>query len=317
MVVSRNPVVSFCCLQRSACRNLIALITSMDKTEEYQLIKEIVEAGSLTSAAHKLNLSRSAVSKKLSALEERLGVKLVDRSTKSLAITDRGRLFYEKAIEILNSISALEDLLLEHHDQVEGRIHVSMPKVLVSSRYLKQLSAFFRQNPRLKLDLTISDKLDNLIDQRIDFAFRVGNLDDSRLYARKIGQTKTIICASRQYIESTPTLNTVTDAVHHTILLPSYINLANNPVWQHLKSLFKPENTHFVDDANALVELAKGGAGIAVILDVAAEDAFANGELIQLFPDFSLNTMDISLVYPSQRNLSRRLLLFKDFFGHQ
>lgn len=316
MIVARNPVVSFLLFAEATCKNLIALITSMDKAEEYQLIKEIVEAGSLTSAAHKLNLSRSAVSKKLGALEDRLGVKLVDRSTQSLAITDRGRLFYEKAIEILDSISALEDLLLEDSEQVEGRIHVSMPKVLVHSRYLKQLSSFFRQNPRLKLDLTISDKIDNLIDQRIDFAFRVGTLEDSRLYARKIGQTKTIICASRQYIDSTPNLTSIADAIHHNILLPSYINLANNPVWQHLKSLFKPENTHFIDDANAIIELAKCAAGIAVILDVAAEDALEKGELIQLFPDFSMNTMDISLVYPSQRNLPRRLLLFKEFFGH-
>ncbi len=285
----------------------------MDKIEEYQMVRCIVDTGSLTNAAHKLKLSRSAVSKRLSALEDRLGIKLIDRSTKSLAVTERGLLFYEKAREILESVSELEDLLSADNEQAGGRIHVSMPKALVQSQYMKKVSSFFRQYPQFKLDLTISDKLDNLIDQRIDFAVRIGTLEDSRLHAKKIGRANSIICASQLYIESAPTINSLGDVVNHTLLLPSYINLAKNPLWQYFKQLAHLEKSHMIDDASAIIALAKNGMGIAITLDVAAEEAINKGELVQLFPSLVMNTTDISLVYLSQRYLSKRSLLFKEF----
>lgn len=193
----------------------------MVKIDDYQMVREIVEAGSLTHAALKLKLSRSAVSKRLSALEERLGIKLIDRSTKSLSITEKGLLFYEKSRQILDAVSALEESLQEDSEQAEGRIHVSVPKILIQSQYMKRIAAFFRQHPQFKLDLTVSDKIDNLIDQRINFAIRVGALDDSRLYAKKMGSTDAIICASPDYIESASAIGSVAEAIHHRLLLPS------------------------------------------------------------------------------------------------
>ncbi|PCJ47578.1 MAG: hypothetical protein COA99_00790 [Moraxellaceae bacterium] len=289
----------------------------MNKLYEYQIVRAIVDGGSLTSAASKLNLSRSAVSKQLSALEARLGAKLIDRSTKSLAVTDRGMLFYNKSRGILDAVMELEESLLSDNEHAEGRIHVSMPKALLQSHMMKRFSEFFKQHPKIKLDLTISDSLDSLIDQRIDFAFRVGELKDSGLHAKKIGVANTILCASPEYIATQAPITTFFDIVNHPIILPSYLNLSENILWQRFKQFSNLDQAHLVDDANALLQLVKDGVGVAFMLDIAAEKALASGDVVHLFPEFTINSTDISLVYLNQRYLPKRMVLFKDFIQGQ
>ena len=286
----------------------------MDRINEFRLIQAIVDHGSLTGAASQLNLTRSAVSKQLRSLEDRLGVKLVDRSTKSLAMTPPGQMFYQKAQQILEAVAELEESLQADQEQAAGRLHVSVPKVLVNSQYLQRMVAFFQQHPQLRLDLSISDQIDDLIDQRIDFALRVGSLDDSRLYAKPLGETHTIVCASPEYIQSAPDIGSFADALNHRLLLPSYLNWSSSPLWQRFKQLYRLENSHLVDDVQAIVELAKQGMGVAILLEVAAEKALASGELVRLFPELTLGVTPISLVYSSQRYVTKRAELFKAFF---
>lgn len=285
----------------------------MNKIYEYQIVKAIVEGGSLTSAAANLNISRSAVSKQLSALEERLGAKLIDRSTKSLAVTDRGMLFYKQSRKILDAVLELEEALLDENEIAEGRIHISMPKVLLQSSVMKKLAEFFKQYPDIKLDLTISDSLESLIDQGIDFAIRVGELKDSRLHAKKIGKATTIFCASPEYLATQPPINSFFDVVNHPLILPSYLNLSESILWKRFKQFSNLEQSHLVDDASALLQLVKEGVGVAFMLDVAAEEALAAGDVVRLFPEIALNSTDVSLVYLDRRYLPKRMLLFKEF----
>ena len=282
----------------------------MNKIYEYQIVRAVVEAGSLTSAAKDLNLSRSAVSKQLTMLEDRLGVHLIERSTKSLFVTELGRRFYEESIAILDAVEQLEESL--HLDEkIEGRLSVSIPNILTQSFYMDVISDYAKQYPLVKLDLRVSDELSDLVAQRLDYSIRVGNLKDSRLQAVHLGTTKTIIIASKKYLKKFGDIS-MGDLVNHTLLLPTYVNLSDHPVWQKLKSTLPLDKCHWIDDANALSQLVKRGVGIGVMLDIIVLDELKKGTVVNLFPEMHLGGNDISLLSHKKNHRPKRAECFKE-----
>ncbi|MCG8315999.1 MAG: LysR family transcriptional regulator [Pseudomonadales bacterium] len=283
----------------------------MNKFYEYQIIKEIVESGNLTQAANNLNLSRSAVSKQLSALEERLGIQLVERSTKSLVITDLGMRFYQASLPILEQVDKLEESLC-HDERLEGRLSISMPPILSNSHYMDVITTFFKQYPDLTLDMRITDELEDMINQRIDFAIRVGPIKQTRLPDFVLESTPTLVFASKQYAKKVMPL-AMSDLAEHPLILPSYINLSEDPTWQRLKHHFSNVHCHWVDDAGTLLQLVKRGMGIGIMLEIVAREDFNKGQLVNVMPAMDLGSNNITLISNRNKYQSRRAQTFELF----
>lgn len=283
----------------------------MNKFYEYQIVKEIVESGNLTQAANNLNLSRSAVSKQLSALEERLGLQLIERSTKSLEVTQMGQRFYQQSLPILEQVERLEESLFEE-ELLSGRLTLSMPPILTNSHYMDAIAEFSEQYPDITMDLRVTDNVEDMISQRVDFAIRVGPVRQTRLPETNLGIANTLIFASKKYAKKIMPL-TLEQLEGHPIILPSYINLSDDPVWQKLKQQFHSNHCHWVDDAPTLMQMVKREMGIGIMLDIVAQEDFEKGRLVNIFPKLSLGINNIRLISNRRKYQSLRALRFEEF----
>ena len=281
----------------------------MNKFYEYQIIKEIVESGNLTLAANNLNLSRSAVSKQLSALEERLGVQLIERSTKSLLVTELGQRFYQQSLPILEQVDQLEESLLQD-EQLEGRLSISLPPILTDSYFMDVIAKFSKQYPEITMDIRVTDTLEDMISQRIDFAIRVGPEKQTRLPETVLDSTQALLFANRSYAKKVMPLS-IEKLSEYPLILPSYINLSEDPTWQKLKQYFSKIHCHWVDDAPALMHMVKRGMGIGIMLDIVAREEFEKGRLVNVLPKLNLGVNKIRLISNRQKYQSRRALRFE------
>lgn len=286
----------------------------MPRFEQYKTFVAIVEEGSLAKAANHLNLSPSAVSKQLSGLEQRLDIPLVDRSTRSLSVTDLGKKFYLECRSILRSVSQAEDRLREEETTLVGKLSLSCPKVLLQARFVSLLKSFTSQFNGIHIDLSISDEIEDLIAGKIDFAFRIGKLQNSRLHAIPLLDTHTLLCASKHYIDQYGKPSTLAELRQHHFIVPTYLNLSEKmkAIFPHNDSLDLQEHTT-TDDAHALLEMTKQGFGITTMLDLIAQESLDSGELINLFPSMPLPKTTLYLVYHRQNRIPKKVTVFKEY----
>lgn len=271
----------------------------------YRVFVTIVDTGSLAASARQLHLSPSAVSKQLSTLEQRLNAKLIQRSTRSIQVTEIGERFYQQCTTILQAIERAETEIKDLAGKPAGRLKVTLPQVLANQTLARMLSQFGETYPAITLELTVSNALENLIEKNLDAGFRVGPLEDSRLVAVELFQAHTIVCASADYLACHGAPQRLEDLANHRLLIPSHLNLSP---YGHLLSL--SSHHHFCDNANLLVEMAMAGLGIALGLDISLTPALKRGDLIQLPFSVARQSLPVSLVYLSRQFMPRRLALF-------
>ena len=246
----------------------------MSKFDEYQAFVAIVDAGSLSKAAQTLHLSPSAISKKLSLLEDSLGIQLIERSTRAMAVTDLGKVFYRECKAILSSISEMESRLVDTKEEPRGKLTLSCPRVLLQPFFLRMINEFTEQYPAIKVDLSVSNEIEDLVEGRIDFAFRVGQLKDSRLKAIHLKDTRPVFCASPGYLEKYGKPKHLLALEKHKMIVPTYLNLS-----ERMRQLFPGlslssqgqldlESVHTTDDVYALLQMVLGNGGISMMLDL-------------------------------------------------
>jgi len=280
----------------------------------YQTFTTIVETGSLAGAAKRLNLSPSAISKQLSTLEERLGVKLLQRSTRSLQLTDAGELYHLRCLRIMQVIDEAESEVREIGNLVQGTLTLSIPEVLATPRIARLLHEFCANQPGLTLDIRVSNEVENLIAKQVDIAFRVGPLEDSRLVSVPLMQTQSVICAAPSYIDEYGVPDSLAQLTERRFLVPSYLNIAQHvPGILDTGSNLDLERHIRCDSATMMLEMTKAGMGIAIMLHTLAEQAINSGELIKLFPEQSLEPVPVHMVYISRDYMPQKLRLFIDF----
>ncbi|MFD1561264.1 LysR family transcriptional regulator [Paraburkholderia silviterrae] len=246
-----------------------------------------VEAGSFTQAAERLHITRSAVGKSIARLEERLGVMLFQRTTRSQSLTDEGSLFYEHCLRAVEEIEAAEALLENGKWQMTGRLRVSMPAIfghLCVAPILIELAA---GNPELNLELSFSDRAVDLVEEGFDLAIRVGTLPNSSgLVARALGEHKMAFCASPAYLKRFGIPRTVEELVRHKAL--AYARFGQVHRWQFLidgqREERLPEARLLSDDLRALMDAAVAGLGVAWLPYWLARDALRRGKLKELLP---------------------------------
>jgi len=286
----------------------------MQNIKEYQVFIAIVEQGSLAAAAHRLHLSVSAVSKYLARLEERLGVELVQRTTRAMAVTKAGEAFFPKARAILQAVEEAEAGVLDDARQPSGVLRVTLPRALVDSPVMTAMARFCDLYPDIRLDLHVSDEIEDLIEQRIDVSFRVGHLVDDRLVAIPLFETPLLFCATPAYWQQHGFIRDVNQLQQHRVVVPSYLNLSSrlHGLFPGLREEHR-QQFHWANDAIAMREMVKAGMGFGVLLQVLAQPALDEGALVAQPDTAFLPVMPVNLLFLQQAVLPATLQCFKDW----
>lgn len=264
------------------------------------------ESRNFAEAADKLHVTRSAVGKSIARLEERLGVVLFQRSTRSQSLTDEGALFYEYCLRAVSEVQAGETLLETGKWQVKGRLKVSMPALFGHLCVAPILLDLAKEHPDLTLELSFNDRAVDLVEEGFDLAVRVGILPDSGgLVARRLGEHKMAFCASPAYLRRAGRPKTFDDLARHAGL--AYTRFGRVIPWQVMAdgrpAELQPAARLLSDDFNAVLEAAIAGMGVAWLPYWLARDALRAGTLKELLPGQQSVVYAIHAVWPYTQHL--------------
>lgn len=287
-----------------------------DRLSGISVLVSVVEAGSFALAASRLHLSRSAVGKTIARLEQRLGVRLFHRTTRSLSLTDDGALFYERCLRALEEIRTAESLLESGKQQVSGRLRVSMP-VLVGRMYIAPvLTALAREHPGLELDLSFSDRVMNLVEEGFDLAVRNGSLPDSAgLVARKLGDNRMTLCASPDYLARSGTPDNVEDLARHDAICYRYAQAVRSWLIPQVDGTTRevmPKTRLLMDDLQAVADAAVAGFGIAWLPCWLIREPLMQGQLQRVLGAVPGEAFEMHAVWPLTPHLPLKVRLAVD-----
>lgn len=266
----------------------------------------VVEAGSFTAAARLLRMPKTTVSRRIAALEQAVGARLLQRTTRSLAMTDAGRLYYQQSSEALRLIEEANLHLAEARAEPSGTIRISAPAGFADYLLNSAVFDFLAAYPKTKAELILTDDRLNLVEHGIDLAFRTGILPDSTLIARKLEATHRILCASPDYLANRDLPRLPADLVHHHCIILG--SSADGGQWV----LVGPRSQESVmvsgrfaaNDVQAALSAALAGYGIAQLPHKLTEAAMRDGRLRRVLADYTTPAGGLYVVYPSSRHLS-------------
>lgn len=290
----------------------------MDRFEDMQTFVAVVETGSFTAAAQRLNAAKSVVSRRVSALEKRLGAQLLRRTTRQLNLTDSGRSFYEHSARLLADLEEAESAVAQEHGELRGTLKVALPLAFGVRHMHRPVAEFSRLHPRVEFDLDFNDRRIDLVEEGVDLAIRIGNLADSSLIAKRLFDARTVVCGSKSYFDAHGTPQTPEDLPDHQCLV--YGNLADPMKWVCRDS----EGQAHKINVNAKMKASSGdflgaaaieGLGIALQPTFIAGEAISRGELVAVLTDYEWPVTPAWAVYPPTRHLSYRVREFIDFLA--
>ncbi|NRP70830.1 HTH-type transcriptional regulator DmlR [Ensifer psoraleae] len=266
----------------------------------------VVEAGSFTAAARQLGMPKTTVSRRIAALEREVGVRLIQRTTRSLNMTDAGRLYYEQSSQALRTIEEANLRLAEARAEPSGTIRISAPVGFGGHFLTRAVVDFLAIYPKTKVELRLTDDNLNLVENGIDLAFRTGILADSTLIARKLGSTHRLLCASPDYLARCGVPEEPADLTRHQCLIagPS----AASAHWvldgPHDQQTVTVAGRFAANEMQAVVAAAIAGYGIAQVPQRMAEGLIDDGQLRRVLHDYTTPAGGLYVVYPSSRHLS-------------
>lgn len=292
----------------------------MDRFEEIRTFVAVVKNGSLTSAADKLNIAKSAISRRLADLEDRLGVQLLNRTTRRIYLTESGQQYYQHCLHILTDLEEADLSISDEQAQLKGTIRIAAPLSFGIKHLSPVMNNFLKEHKYLNLDLDLNDSMVNLLEEGVDLAIRIGQLADSSHKARYLAPVKKIICASPEYLKQYGTPIKAKDLNHHVCL--SYSNVSDAQLWQFIE----PDGSHVTihaahrmraNNGDVLLNAAIDGLGIVFMPSFIGYEAIKQGLLIPILCDYQLGEVAVYAVYPDQRYLPRRVRLFIDYLTEQ
>ncbi|TMQ18324.1 MAG: LysR family transcriptional regulator [Deltaproteobacteria bacterium] len=272
----------------------------------------VVETKSFTGAAEQLGLPKSTVSRKLAQLEERLGVRLVQRTTRKLALTDIGQAYYERCARIVADVAAAEQLVTDMQSTPRGRLRITAP-VDLSMRYLPAIIAeFLGAHADINIELETTDRIVDLIEEGFDLAVRFGTLPESTLIARRLCSISTVMCATPAYLAKRGTPTTIEELDDHDRVLftPSPRTQSWTLTYGDQIHEFGRPARFASNNVGAVHEAVSSGAGIALLTDFIVAGDCQRGHLVYVLPQWTGRPIEVNAVYPARQNLPPRLSLF-------
>lgn len=297
----------------------------MDRLNSMAVFVKAVDAGSFTAAATALGMSSQMVGKHVTTLEERLGGPLLRRTTRRQSLTDVGELFYARCRSILAEVDAADQLVQDMSATPRGRIRVSAPITFGACGLAPMVSRFLQAFPGVEVELTLSDRFVDVVDEGYDAVIRLGPIGDTNLAARELVTQVLVACASPAYLAANGAPSTPEELPKHSCL--SYVNFSGRPFaeWRFEKdgrvNAVQVPSRFQANDGRVLVEAALEGHGIVLQPEVLVRDALADGRLIPILTDFTPPSRPMFLMFSSRRPQPPKLRAFIDCvveaFGHR
>ena len=292
----------------------------MDRLNGLTAFVRTADLGSFVAAGRSLGLSASAIGKAVAKLEDQLGVRLFQRSTRSLRLTEEGRLFHERCRHILDELDDAQIELARTREAPRGRLRVSAP--LVSYHLLLPvLPAFMERYPAIELDLDFNDRIVDLIDDGVDVAIRSGDLPDSRLMARALRPFQLLLCAAPAYLDRWGTPQSPRDLDRHLAIRFRFPNSGKLQEWPLTLTPGEPElrprTIVTCNNMEALRGATIRGLGIGCLPDFLAREPLETGALRTLLDDYLDSPGQFRLLWPSSRHLSPKVRVFVDFVSER
>lgn len=287
----------------------------MSQIEEMQNFVRVVDAGSISKAADQLGVAKSGVSRRLADLESRLGVRLLNRTTRRSSLTEAGLSFYQGAVRLLGDISELNAATAESGALLKGTLRLAVPLSFGLCHLGPAIDEFLQQNPELKIKIDFSDHQVDLVEQGVDLAIRIADLGDSSLQARRICPVRMLLCASQAYLDQYGTPETPNDLKAHHLL---HYGLSASQALRLEDEfgtgyLVQARPRIVANNGDFLRDMAMAGHGIILTPSFIAWQAIAAGDLVALMPAYCPKQLSAYAVYPRTRYLSRRARSFIDF----
>jgi DNA-binding transcriptional LysR family regulator len=285
----------------------------MDLTD-LRIFVATVEAGSFTAAAEKLLLSKQFVSRRITALETELGVRLLVRSTRKLTVADAGHELYERALRILAEMDEAEQAMSVRRSGISGTLRISAPMSFGTLHLAPVLRAFLKENPAVQLHVELSDRRVDLIGEGFDLAVRIGPLTDSSLIACRIGELPMAACASPAYLQRHGVPATPDELAQHDCLQYAYAAYAN---WEFLvdgvPKSYVVRGPLRANNGELIRDTAVAGLGIALLPEFILAPALQSGALVTILDAYRPAPLILNVVYPSHHQRSRKIQAFQSF----
>lgn len=286
----------------------------MNRFESLEAFTAVVERGSFSAAARTLGLTPSAISKQISHLEERLGARLFNRTTRRMHLTEAGQAFFDRAHVALEVLEEAEGAVSTLSDSPSGHLRITMPVGFGLIHVTPLLSDFLTQHPKISLDIDTSNQFIDIVEQGIDVAIRVGSLPDSTLRARRLRSFRWIVCASPDYLAQHGTPREPGDLADHACLTITHITRAWPFTGADGDFSVRVSGPLSSVSAEVLHAMAVGGMGVARMSSYMIADELRSGALVPLLTEYAWREeTNVYAVYPETRHLSPKVRAFIDY----
>jgi DNA-binding transcriptional LysR family regulator len=286
----------------------------MDRIDAMQAFIAVADLGGFAPAARKLGLSPSGVTRLIAALEERLGARLLQRTTRSVALTDAGARYLERARRILADVEEAEASIQDERTRPSGRLVVSAPIGFGRLHVSPVMSEYLKRHAEVSGELRLADRMVNLVEDGVDLAVRIGHLADSSLVARHVGEMRRIVVASPGYLKAHGEPKTPEAIASHQTI--QFGGAAASPDWRFVRDgnevRITPVPRLTTNSSDAAIGYAVRGGGLTRVLAYQAADAIKAGRLKILLAKFEPPSLPIHIVYPTSRLLSAKVRAFID-----
>jgi DNA-binding transcriptional LysR family regulator len=287
----------------------------MDRLESMKIFVKVVEGGSLSAASRKLNVPLATISRKVSGLESHLKIKLLVRTTRHLELTDGGRIYLASCQRILEEVASAERVATGEYTSPKGNLTITAPVVFGKFHILPIVTDFLMAYPEIDIRLILSDRVVDMIEERVDVAVRMGKLTDSSNIAKEVGVIREVVCASPAYFKKHGLPKKLEDLSKHNCV--TFDRLGEASEWSFQKGkITKTIQVHSrltVSSSEAAMEAAISGIGLTRVLSYQVLNHLKTGKLLPALVEHESDGWPVSLIFPGGRSLPLKLRAFLDF----
>ena len=286
----------------------------MNRFEELEAFAAVVEMQGFSRAADKLGIAKSMVSRRLSDLEQRLGVQLLQRTTRRQSLTEAGKDFYPRVSQIVTDLIEAEEFVANSDCQISGKIKLALPLVIGQGQLAQPISQFLKDHPDIKIDIDLNDRMVDLVQENIDLAIRIGDLEDSSLIARQLSKFHFAICASPDYLAREGEPLHPDDLSDHEVLVYSNVSTGRQWSFQQDGKRISPRVKYRMSVNNGEFATAVACQGLAIVSGPLAylQPSIASGDLVPILRDYTPGPVGIYAIYPPGRQVSKRVKMLSD-----
>lgn len=288
----------------------------MDTLDGLKTVIAVVETSSFTAASDRLGMSKALVSKYVNEVEKELGIRLFNRTTRQLALTEAGKRYYEQAVILLEQFSAMVDNVTDEQSSPRGLLRISAPVTFGEMKLAPLLTEFSQLYPDLKIELILTNNAIDMLEEAIDVRLRIGGVDDSNMIARHLKTFPLVLSASPGYLSKYGLPKTPQQIADHACIIDSNFRIGKQ--WPFISPNGSSETINVssamaANSPQAVREMAIAGGGIAMVPDFIVEDAIETGQLTPVLPNYTTLEFGLYAIYPHRKYIAKKVRCFLDF----